>query len=146
MSCLLGAILVGKQWCLFGTLEFRHPTEEVLSPNLGLRLNHNFELGPTLTQRRAGVRVSTGRTAPGNPGNPANTIHSPNAALTLGQRRRRWSNVKTVLGECIVFAGMFVIEFQCRHSVMTSCQQVNSLQTRTDSRPASTNKEVGVGK
>ena len=33
---------------------------------------------------------------------PANSVHSPNAGLMLGQRRRRWSNIKTVLGECLV--------------------------------------------
>ena len=29
--------------------------------------------------------------------------------LVLGQRRRRWTNVKTALGQCLVFAGMVLI-------------------------------------
>ena len=37
--------------------------------------------------------------------NPANTIHWNNVVLMLGQRRRRWANVKTTLFQCIVFAG-----------------------------------------
>ena len=36
---------------------------------------------------------------------PANTGHSPNAVSMLGQRRRRWANIETALGECPVFAG-----------------------------------------
>ena len=35
---------------------------------------------------------------------PANTRHSSDAVLMLGQRRRRWTNIKTALGECLVFA------------------------------------------
>ena len=31
---------------------------------------------------------------------PANTGHSPNAVSMLGQRRRRWTNIETALGEC----------------------------------------------
>ena len=37
--------------------------------------------------------------------NPANTRHSPNAVSMLVQRRRRWANIETALGECPVFAG-----------------------------------------
>ena len=37
---------------------------------------------------------------------PANTRHSPDTVLMLGQRRRRWPNIETVLVECLVFAGM----------------------------------------
>ena len=29
----------------------------------------------------------------------------------LGQRRRRWTNIKTLLGLCIAFAGMCVVSF-----------------------------------
>ena len=36
---------------------------------------------------------------------PANTGHSPNAVSMLDQRRRRWANGETALGECPVFAG-----------------------------------------
>ena len=31
---------------------------------------------------------------------PANTGHSPNAVLMLGQRRRRCANIETALGVC----------------------------------------------
>ena len=42
----------------------------------------------------------------GLPGHyPANMIHRPNVVLMLGQRRRRWPNIKTTLDQCIVFAG-----------------------------------------
>ena len=37
--------------------------------------------------------------------NPANTGHSPNNVSMLGQRRRRWANIETTLGECPVFPG-----------------------------------------
>ena len=36
----------------------------------------------------------------------ANTGRSPNAVIMSGQRRRRWANIETVLGELHVFAGM----------------------------------------
>ena len=38
-------------------------------------------------------------------GHPANTRHSANADLMLGQRRRRWPNIKSALAECLVIAG-----------------------------------------
>ena len=31
---------------------------------------------------------------------------SPNADLMLGHRLRRWPNIKSALGECLVFAGI----------------------------------------
>ena len=34
---------------------------------------------------------------------PANTTHSTNVGLMLGQRRREWPKIETTLGECIVF-------------------------------------------
>ena len=37
--------------------------------------------------------------------NPANTAHSLNAVSMLSQRRRRWANVESALGEGPVFAG-----------------------------------------
>ena len=37
---------------------------------------------------------------------PANMIHLPNIGPMLGQRRRRWTNIGPVLGECLVFAGL----------------------------------------
>ena len=36
----------------------------------------------------------------------ANTGHSPDAVLMLGQRRRRWANIETALGENPVFVGL----------------------------------------
>ena len=36
----------------------------------------------------------------------ANTRHSPNVVLMLGQRRRRWPNIETAWGECLMFAGV----------------------------------------
>ena len=30
-----------------------------------------------------------------------NTRHSPDAVTMLGQRRRRWTNIVTALGECL---------------------------------------------
>ena len=37
---------------------------------------------------------------------PANTRRSANVGLMLGQRRRRWPNIKPTLAERLVFAGM----------------------------------------
>ena len=37
--------------------------------------------------------------------NPANTRHGPNVGSMLGQRRRRWPNIDSTLGRCLVFAG-----------------------------------------
>ena len=34
----------------------------------------------------------------------AHTRPSPNADSMLGKRRRRWANIETALGECLVFA------------------------------------------
>ena len=37
----------------------------------------------------------------------ANKRHSPNAVSMLAHRLRRWTNIQTALGECLVFAVMF---------------------------------------
>ena len=37
---------------------------------------------------------------------PANTRHWRNADLMLGQRRRRWTNIKSTLCQCLMFAGI----------------------------------------
>ena len=37
---------------------------------------------------------------------PANTRHWANVGLMLGQRRRRWTNIKPILVQCLVFAGL----------------------------------------
>ena len=36
---------------------------------------------------------------------PANTVQCPIVGSMLGQRRRRWTNIETALGQCLVFAG-----------------------------------------
>ena len=33
---------------------------------------------------------------------PSDIVHFPNAGSMLDQRRRRWPNIKTALGECLV--------------------------------------------
>ena len=38
-------------------------------------------------------------------GYPANTRHWDSVGLLLGQRRRRWTNIKPTLAQCIVLAG-----------------------------------------
>ena len=40
-----------------------------------------------------------------NPRCPANTRRLTNAGLMLGQRRRRWTNIKPTLGKRLVLAG-----------------------------------------
>ena len=37
---------------------------------------------------------------------PANTSRWPNVGLMLGQRRRRWANIKPTLGQHLVFEGL----------------------------------------
>ena len=36
-------------------------------------------------------------------GSPAHTTHRTNAGLMLGQRRRRWPNIKPTFVQCVVF-------------------------------------------
>ena len=36
-------------------------------------------------------------------------MHSPNAVSMLAHRIRRWPNIETALGECLVFAGRAII-------------------------------------
>ena len=37
---------------------------------------------------------------------PANMRHSPNVVSMLAHRLRRWPNIDTTLGECLVLVGM----------------------------------------
>ena len=41
---------------------------------------------------------------------PANAKRCPNAVLMLGQRLRRWPNIKTTLGQRIMFDGVYVFK------------------------------------
>ena len=41
---------------------------------------------------------------------PANTGHSPKAVSMLAHRLRRWPNIETALGACLVFAGIIISE------------------------------------
>ena len=63
----------------------------------------------------------------------ANTVHSTNVGLMLGQRRRRWPNINPTLVECTVFAG---IEIFVEYVMVTkpSCAFINSnfIWTRVD--------------
>ena len=40
-------------------------------------------------------------------------MYSPNAVSMLAHRLRRWPNIETALGECVVFAGL-----QCQMAVL----------------------------
>ena len=51
-----------------------------------------FHMGPTPKQDYSKAHAS-----------PADTRRSSKIGKMLGQRRRRWANIKPVLGECIVF-------------------------------------------
>ena len=42
-----------------------------------------------------------------------NTGHWINVVLMLGHRRRRGSNIKTTLVQCIVFAGRSIVSLHC---------------------------------
>ena len=53
---------------------------------------------------------------------PNNTSHSPDAVLMLGQRRRRWTNIETELGECLVFAACVLGSIFHTHKLPYSCQ------------------------
>ena len=45
---------------------------------------------------------------------PVNTRHWAIAGLMLGERRRRWANISSVLAQCLVFAGILL--FFCDES------------------------------
>ena len=46
----------------------------------------------------------------------ASTWHSPDVGIMLGQRRRRWANIVTTLGERFVFVGPY-----SKHETFTLC-------------------------
>ena len=51
---------------------------------------------------------------------PASTKHWIDVGLMLGQRRRRWPNIKPTLFQCLVFAGSLSPEAHCQLSLV--CQ------------------------
>ena len=70
-------------------------------------------------------RTTTGRIEPSGPGildkpYPTNTRHSPNAGFMLGQRRRRWTNIKPALVQCTcVICAIQAIA--CKHKTLNQC-------------------------
>ena len=66
-----------------------------------------YDAGPTVNQSWAGVARCLGRSSINDTISripSPNTRHSTNAVSMLGQRRRRWPNIETALGECPVSA------------------------------------------
>ena len=58
----------------------------------------NKVLGHTLTKEFEVSQSSSTRYV-----NPGSTAHRANAGLMLLQRRRRWTNIKRTLAQCVVF-------------------------------------------
>ena len=54
---------------------------------------------------------------------PANTGRSINVVLMLGQRRRRWANIKTTLVKRPVFAGCMLVCVLCALYYVSFCRQ-----------------------
>ena len=63
---------------------------------------------------------------------PANTRHSPNAGLLLGQRRRRWANIKPALDKLLAFAGVALREINVDTLVSTLTRRDRHLRDRLD--------------
>ena len=60
--------------------------------------------------------------------NPSNTRKSPNADLMLGQRRRRWTNIKSALGSSTLFAWNAAVDaFPC-HRWQHQCQRLHRIK------------------
>ena len=55
---------------------------------------------------------------------PANTGHWPNVVSMLGQRHRRWVNIKTTSGQCLVFAGLGLLPSYCCLFITVQTQTV----------------------
>ena len=53
------------------------------------------------------------RLTPGSVQDPVNTTRWNNDVSMLGQRRRRWANIKTLLFQRVVFAGEGVHQAAC---------------------------------
>ena len=71
------------------------------------RANVSFYLGSDFSGKK-GVK----RHLHGNSAFLANTGQPPNAVSMTGQRRRRWANIETVLGEWQMFAGVLLLSIQ----------------------------------
>ena len=72
---------------------------------------------------------------------PNNTRHSTVAVLMLGQRRRRWTNIETTLGGCLVFAGCVLARIFIHNTTMypantRRCANVGLLMGRRRRRGA----------
>ena len=59
-------------------------------------------------------------------------VHSPNAVSMLGQRRRRWTNIETSLGECSVFAGIISVRGQAGSGQEKQCRLEMEVNHNTD--------------
>ena len=62
------------------------------------------------------ITMITGNTI-AQPSIPANTKRLPNAGLMMGQRRRRWHNIKQALGDRLVFAGIYPDMCRTRYQI-----------------------------
>ena len=69
-------------------------------------------------------------TGAGDAVSPAKTGHSPNAVSMLGQRRRRWPNIETALGERLVFGGILIMRIMWSLSHFTWLLIVRQLGAR----------------
>ena len=95
-----------------------------LHQGIGTISNHR----DTLQGFRSGyvwLRVSSARV-------PANTRRSPNAGLMLGQRRRRWANIKLALDKLLAFAGVALREINVDTLVWTLTRRDRHLRDRLD--------------
>ena len=63
---------------------------------------------------------------------PANTRHSPNAVSMVVHRLRRWPNIKTASGECLVLLGRVVL---ARCALPPVCAARRESANSHDSRP-----------
>ena len=63
---------------------------------------------------------------------PANTRHLPNAVSMLVHRLRRWPNIKTAWGECLVLLGRVVL---ARCALPPVCAARRESANSHDSRP-----------
>ena len=70
---------------------------------------------------------------------PANTRHSPNAVLTVAHCLRRWPNIKTASGECLVLFGRVVL---ARCALPSVCAARRESANSHDSRPRPTQLQI----